>query len=57
MRLLDSPVAKGLLNEMKFRCIGPTRGGRCVAVAGHPDNPAVAASAAFTSLASCFATL
>ena len=41
MRLLDSPVAQSLLNEMKFRCIGPTRGGRCVAVAGHPDNPAV----------------
>ncbi|MBW3667128.1 MAG: glycosyl hydrolase [Actinobacteria bacterium] len=26
---------------MRFRCIGPTRGGRCVAVAGDPHRPAV----------------
>ena len=41
MRLLDTPVAQDLLDKMKFRCIGPTRGGRCVAVAGDPDRPAV----------------
>ena len=41
MRLLDNPVAKELLDTMRFRCIGPTRGGRCVAVAGNPERPAV----------------
>ena len=41
MRLLDTPVAKDLLDQMRFRCIGPTRGGRCVAVAGDPNRPAV----------------
>jgi len=41
MRLLDTPVAKDLLDQMRFRCIGPTRGGRCVAVAGDPSRPAV----------------
>jgi photosystem II stability/assembly factor-like uncharacterized protein len=41
MRLLDNPVAQNLLDEMKFRCIGPTRGGRCVAVAGDPQHRAV----------------
>ncbi|MCB0047676.1 MAG: glycosyl hydrolase [Caldilineaceae bacterium] len=29
-----------LLDAMKFRCIGPPRGGRVVAVAGHPTDPA-----------------
>ncbi|MEZ4715916.1 MAG: glycosyl hydrolase [Caldilineaceae bacterium] len=29
-----------LLNAMKFRCIGPPRGGRVLAVAGHPNEPA-----------------
>jgi photosystem II stability/assembly factor-like uncharacterized protein len=41
MRLFDDPVARDLVNRMKFRCIGPTRGGRCVAVAGHPTKPGV----------------
>jgi photosystem II stability/assembly factor-like uncharacterized protein len=41
VRLLDNPVAKELLDTMRFRCIGPTRGGRCVAVAGDPTSPAV----------------
>jgi photosystem II stability/assembly factor-like uncharacterized protein len=39
MRLFDDPVAKDLLEAMTFRCIGPTRGGRVVAVAGHPTKP------------------
>ena len=30
-----------LLDAMPFRCIGPSRGGRVVAVAGHPRDPAV----------------
>ena len=30
-----------LLNAMQWRCIGPPRGGRVVAVAGDPINPAV----------------
>ena len=30
-----------LLDAMRFRCIGPPRGGRVVAVAGHPREPAV----------------
>ncbi len=29
-----------LLDAMKFRCIGPPRGGRVLAVAGHPKNQA-----------------
>ena len=41
MRLLDDPRAKDLLETMRFRCIGPTRGGRVVAVAGHPTRPGV----------------
>ena len=41
MSLLDAPVAKDLLESTHFRCIGPTRGGRCVAVAGDPARPAV----------------
>ena len=41
MRLLDTPVAQSLLANMTFRCIGPPRGGRSVAVAGDPDNRAV----------------
>ena len=31
----------GLLNAVRWRCIGPPRGGRTVAVAGDPVNPAV----------------
>ncbi len=30
-----------LLNDLEWRCIGPPRGGRVVAVAGDPVNPAV----------------
>src|SRR5262245_48545882 len=30
-----------LLNAVQWRCIGPPRGGRVVAVAGDPVNPAV----------------
>ncbi|MGB7860351.1 MAG: glycosyl hydrolase [Acidimicrobiia bacterium] len=41
MRLLDAPVAQSLLANMTFRCIGPPRGGRTVAVAGDPSNRAV----------------
>jgi photosystem II stability/assembly factor-like uncharacterized protein len=41
MTLLDTPLARDLLDTTKFRCIGPTRGGRCVAVAGDPERPAV----------------
>ena len=35
VRLSDS----GSLDAMKWRCIGPARGGRVVAVAGDPDDP------------------
>jgi photosystem II stability/assembly factor-like uncharacterized protein len=41
MRLLETPEARDLLETMRFRCIGPTRGGRVVAVAGDPVDPAV----------------
>ncbi|HEX9763098.1 MAG TPA: glycosyl hydrolase, partial [Acidimicrobiia bacterium] len=41
MRLLETPDARDLLETMRFRCIGPTRGGRVVAVAGDPVDPAV----------------
>ena len=34
-------MPESLLEAMKFRCIGPPRGGRVVAVAGCPVNPAV----------------
>ena len=37
MRLLDTPLAHDLVETMGFRCIGPTRGGRVVAVAGDPE--------------------
>ena len=40
MRLLDTPVAQSLLANMTFRCIGPPRGGRSVAVAGDPNSRA-----------------
>ena len=40
-RLFDDPKARDLLESMRFRCIGPTRGGRVVAVAGHPTKPGV----------------
>ncbi len=39
-RTLDSPVAQSLMNAMQFRCIGPPRGGRSVAVAAHPTEKA-----------------
>ena len=34
-------VEPGLLNSLRWRCIGPHRGGRSVAVAGHPTEPMV----------------
>ncbi|MDQ3248281.1 MAG: glycosyl hydrolase, partial [Chloroflexota bacterium] len=34
-------LTQDLLNAMTWRCIGPPRGGRVVAVAGDPRNPAV----------------
>lgn len=34
-------LSQDLLNAMNFRCIGPPRGGRVVAVAGDPTNPAL----------------
>lgn len=36
------PLTPDLLQSMQFRCIGPPRGGRVVAVAGDPSDPAVA---------------
>ena len=33
-KLFDDPNARDLLESMRFRCIGPTRGGRVVAGAG-----------------------
>ncbi|MGI9612233.1 MAG: WD40/YVTN/BNR-like repeat-containing protein [Acidimicrobiales bacterium] len=38
--LHESPVAEALLDNMPFRCIGPPRGGRSVAVAGDPNDVA-----------------
>lgn len=35
---LDQQIDPSLLQAMKFRCIGPPRGGRVVAVAGHPTD-------------------
>ena len=34
-------VTQNMLNSLEWRCIGPPRGGRVVAVAGDPVNPAV----------------
>ena len=34
-------MMESLLDAMRFRCIGPPRGGRVVAVAGDPSEPAV----------------
>ena len=34
-----------MLNALKWRCIGPPRGGRVVAVAGDPADPAHSISA------------
>ena len=36
-----TPLATDVLDAMTFRCVGPPRGGRVVAVAGDPDEPAV----------------
>ncbi len=38
---LSTPAAWEVLDSLSFRCIGPPRGGRSVAVAGDPDDPAV----------------
>jgi photosystem II stability/assembly factor-like uncharacterized protein len=35
------PTEKGRLDALKWRCIGPARGGRVVAVAGDPKHPMV----------------
>lgn len=38
----DSPqVTTGLTKALRFRCIGPHRGGRVVTVIGHPNDPMV----------------
>ncbi len=34
--MLDAPA---LLNSLEWRCVGPHRGGRVVAVAGDPHDP------------------
>ena len=39
MAELSGAVAK--LDALKWRCIGPPRGGRVVAVAGDPEDPRV----------------
>ena len=39
---MTSPLTiDAVLDAVRFRGIGPTRGGRVVAVAGHPHDPAV----------------
>ena len=38
---MSETISQPLLDAMKFRCIGPPRGGRVVAVAGCPCDPAV----------------
>ncbi len=38
---LSTTVARDVLDALSFRCIGPSRGGRVVAVAGDPDDAAV----------------
>lgn len=38
---MTAPLTENLLNAISFRCIGPPRGGRVVAVAGDPTNPAL----------------
>jgi len=42
MSTLPYRFAPGSLDALKWRCIGPPRGGRVVAVAGDPGNPMVA---------------
>ncbi|HQY91175.1 MAG TPA: glycosyl hydrolase, partial [Caldilinea sp.] len=40
--MMTSPLTiDAVLDAVRFRGIGPTRGGRVVAVAGHPHDPAV----------------
>ena len=38
---MPEKLTSALLDAMRFRCIGPPRGGRVIAVAGCPVNPAV----------------
>ena len=38
---MSDVITQTLLDSMRFRCIGPPRGGRVVAVAGCPADPAV----------------
>ena len=37
----SSDVDSSMLQALRWRCIGPPRGGRVVAVAGHPEDPRV----------------
>ena len=39
--MTNSPSDSNLFQSLKWRCIGPPRGGRVVAVAGHPTESAV----------------
>ena len=39
--MTQKSLSTDLLQAMKFRCIGPPRGGRVIAVAGDPADPAV----------------
>ncbi|MFN3334548.1 MAG: WD40/YVTN/BNR-like repeat-containing protein, partial [Caldilinea sp.] len=38
--MTNSLTIDAVLDAVRFRCIGPTRGGRVIAVAGHPHNQA-----------------
>ena len=38
---MTNDLVAGLTSALRFRCIGPHRGGRVVAVVGHPDDPMV----------------
>ena len=38
--MTTTPLDSSYLAAMHFRCIGPPRGGRVLAVAGHPTKPA-----------------
>jgi len=40
-RMHSSSVNSNMLKGLRWRCIGPPRGGRVVAVAGHPSDPMV----------------
>src|ERR1051326_3718977 len=40
-QMVKPDLTKSLISSMRWRCIGPSRGGRVVAVAGDPVDPAV----------------